>query len=118
MKMNYRIVEKERNEFYRYECLENLPISEDTKCGIFIVDSKDELIGFIILKDNHFIEYLFIEPEYRGLGLAQEILNRFCRKYKFSAKVCKSNIKMVHIFKKLDFDLLELDDDKYLVVKN
>jgi ribosomal protein S18 acetylase RimI-like enzyme len=79
---------------------------------------KDQVIGIFSIdtlepgSDWKYIGDIFIEPEYRGMGIASSLIKEEISKHnKICLQVAKSNTKAIKLYKSLGFEITEDSED-------
>ena len=76
---------------------------------------EDNLVGFITLKENEYIDFIYVHPDHLGCGIAQELLNKIQKKaIEHKAVVLRSDVSKAAIgfFEKNGFQVLKENQNK------
>ncbi len=98
------------NEYWH----QNLLFVKESLAGaeIYSYIDKNKIIGFIGLSNNY-IAGLFVEKEYRGLGIGTQLLNAVKKeKTALSLAVYEKNIKAVKFYLSQNFEIQNKQTDK------
>ena len=87
------------------------------KCQMICVD--DKVIGCLIIKPDEgftLLDEIFIEEEYRNLGIGTDIINNILNKNnKVYLWVYIDNVRAVKLYKRLGFKVKEETDKRYFM---
>lgn len=124
------------DDAYSEEVMRKLLI-EDEKNSNFVCFDDDKIVGYISYNPKSkrrngsiYIISLVVLPEYRRLGIAQNLIYTACKYYEnkglgeiMSLQVDKDNVPAINLYKKVGFEIKEPiceadeDDEQYIMAQ-
>lgn len=96
-----------------------VPLQLD-KYKLIIVDSK--ILGCLLVdnyEDGVMLEELYIEEDYRNLGIGSKIINNLIKKQRIIYLwVYKINKKAIELYKRFNFEVTEETENRFLMKYN
>lgn len=78
--------------------------------GLVMIDNRDKVIGYGFLSDGY-INNLYIDPEYRGLGYGTALMDELMKHFKGNRiRVEKTATDLISFYKKVGFSAYAEDD--------
>ena len=125
------------DEAYSEEVMKELLI-EDEKISNFVCFDDDKIVGYISYNPKSkrrngsiYIISLVILPQYRRLGIAQNLIYTACKYYEnkglgeiMSLQVDKDNVPAINLYKKVGFEIKEPiceadeDEEQYIMAQD